>query len=286
MKTMIAWLAPVSHWQRPQRLPKQRAPFRSIRSGPAAAERLDLRAGLRIATDKYDHLSRTGRLAHAAASTPPVEPPELCCVAAPPVLVSSVRQSDQAVPARAAMAGGEHGIFVTTAISSGRRQREKDGQLLRFTMDGKFVLRSASRTGRLQFNRAAGVTADVAVDVAAKEVFAADGYIAAWRCSTARPAPTSATGAPTATSRAMRKTPAYDPAKSPSQQFGNPCITSASTGRLVYVATAPTIACRSSARTAPSLPSISTRRRRAAPARLHDLVFSPDKNEIHLHDRR
>src|SRR5258708_22118122 len=53
-----------------------------------------------------------------------------------------------------------------------------DGQLLKFTMDGKFVLQigkqgsgnDSSSTVRL------GSPADVAVDVAAKEVFAADGY--------------------------------------------------------------------------------------------------------------
>ena len=73
----------------------------------------------------------------------------------------------------------EHGIFVDDndfvwLAGNGK----KDGQLLKFTMDGKFVLQigkqgdgnDSNATDRL------GSPADVAVDVAAKEVFAADGY--------------------------------------------------------------------------------------------------------------
>ena len=73
----------------------------------------------------------------------------------------------------------EHGIFIDDndfvwLAGNGK----KDGQLLKFTMDGKFVLQigkqgdgnDSNATDRL------GSPADLAVDVAAKEVFAADGY--------------------------------------------------------------------------------------------------------------
>ena len=128
-----------------------------------------------------------------------------------------------------------------------RRQRlrwlagngKKDGQLLKFTMDGKFVLQigkqgqgnDSNSTERL------GSPADVAVDVAAKEVFAADGY-ANRRVAVSN----SETGAykrhwgAYGNKPSDEKTPPYDPARAPAQQFGNPvhCIR-IDKGGLVYV---------------------------------------------------
>src|SRR3979490_1438150 len=139
-----------------------------------------------IATDKYDRIW----VVHRPASLTPREraaeqnPPEArCCVAAPPVLVFD--QSGNLIRHWGGPGEGyqwpesEHGIFVdgndfVWLAGNGK----KDGQLLKFTMDGKFVLQigksgqgnDSNSTERL------GSPADVAVDVAAKEVFAADGY--------------------------------------------------------------------------------------------------------------
>ena len=73
----------------------------------------------------------------------------------------------------------EHGIFVDDAdfvwlAGNGK----KDGQLLKFTMDGKFVLQIGKQGEGNDSNSTTrlGSPADVAVDVAAKEVYAADGY--------------------------------------------------------------------------------------------------------------
>jgi DNA-binding beta-propeller fold protein YncE len=134
----------------------------------------------------------------------------------------------------------EHGIYIdgndfVWLAGSG----DKDGQLLKFTMDGKFVMQigkageghDSNSTERL------GSPADVAVDVAAKEVFAADGYANRrivvfdsetgaykrhWGAYGKKPSD--------------EKTPPYDPAKPASQQFGNPvhCVRIDKDG-LVYV---------------------------------------------------
>src|SRR5262249_57083859 len=73
----------------------------------------------------------------------------------------------------------EHGIFIDDndfvwLAGNGK----KDGQLLKFTMEGKFVLQ-IGRPGEGNDSNATdrlGSPADVAVDVAAKEGVAADGY--------------------------------------------------------------------------------------------------------------
>ena len=158
---------------------------------------------------------------------------------------------------------------------------KKDGQLLKFTMDGKFVLQigkqgeatTANSTERL------GSPADIAVDVAAKEVYAADGYANRrvvvfdsetgaykrhWGAYGKKPSD--------------EKTPAYDPAKPASRSSAIPCIACASTRTGSSMsATAPMTACRFSARTARSSPSISTRRTTRGTGSVYELVFSPDK---------
>jgi DNA-binding beta-propeller fold protein YncE len=200
-----------------------------------------------IATDKYDRIW----VIHRPNSLTPREraaeqkPPEAkCCVAAPAVLVFD--QSGNLIRSWGGKGRGfdwpesEHGIFVDDndfvwiAGNGG-----KDGQLLKFTMDGKFVLQigkpgqgnDSNATDRL------GSPADMAVDLAAKEVFVADGY--ANRRVVVFDSETGAYkrhwGAygnkPT-----DQKTPAYDPAGPPSRQFGNPvhCIVLANDG-LLYV---------------------------------------------------
>ena len=204
-----------------------------------------------IATDRYDRIW----VVHRPASLTPREraaeqnPPEAkCCVAAPPVLLFD--QSGNLLRHWGGRGQGyqwpdsEHGIFVDDndfvwLAGNGK----KDGQLLKFTMDGKFVMQigkpitapDSNATDRL------GSPADIAVDVAAKEVFVADGYgnrrvvvfdsetgayKRHWGAYGKRPSD--------------EKTAAYDPSKPPSEQFGNPvhCVRIAKDG-LVYVCDRP-----------------------------------------------
>ena len=114
-----------------------------------------------------------------------------------------------------------------------------DGQLLKFTMDGKFVLQIGKPIDKADSNSTErlGSPADIAVDVAAKEVYAADGY------SNRRVVVfDSETGAykrhwgAYGKAPSDEKTPPYDPGKPVSQQFGNPvhCVRISKDG-LVYV---------------------------------------------------
>src|ERR1700719_240971 len=200
-----------------------------------------------IATDKYDRIGvvhRPGTLTPRERAAEQNPPEAKCCIAAPPVLVFD--QSGNLIRHWGGSGPGyewpesEHGIFVDDndfvwLAGNGK----KDGQLLKFAVEGKFVLQigksgegnDSNATDRL------GSPADVAVDVAAKEVYAADGYgnrrvvvfdsetgayKRHWGAYGNRPSDD--------------KTPPYDPAKPVSQQFGNPvhCVRIAKDG-LVYV---------------------------------------------------
>jgi hypothetical protein len=200
-----------------------------------------------IATDKYDRIW----VIHRPNSLTPREraaeqnPPEgKCCVAAPPVLVFD--QSGNLLRHWGGKGQGyewpesEHGIFVdqNDFVWIGGNGA-KDGQLLKFTMDGKFILQ-IGRSGEGNDSNSTerlGSPADVVVDIAAREVFAADGYANRrivvfdsetgaykrhWGAYGNRPSD--------------EKTPPYDPAMPLSQQFGNPvhCIGMAKDG-LIYV---------------------------------------------------
>jgi DNA-binding beta-propeller fold protein YncE len=139
-----------------------------------------------IATDRFDRIW----VVHRPRSLSPREraaeqnPPEgKCCVAAPPVLVfdssGNFLFSWGGPGAGYEWPESEHGIYVDAndfvwLAGNGKT----DGQLLKFTMDGKFVLQiGKSGTGNDSNSKERlGSPADVAVDVAAKEVFAADGY--------------------------------------------------------------------------------------------------------------
>jgi DNA-binding beta-propeller fold protein YncE len=200
-----------------------------------------------IATDKHDRIW----VVHRPNSLTPREraaeqnPPEAkCCVAAPPVLVfdasGNLLRSWGGPGAGYQWPESEHGIFVDDndfiwLAGNGKT----DGQILKFSPDGKFVLQigkqgqgnDSNSTERL------GSPADVAVDVVAKEVFAADGYanrrVAVFDSETgAYKRHWGAYG----NKPSDEKTPRYDPAKPPSPQFGNPvhCIRLGKDG-LVYV---------------------------------------------------
>jgi DNA-binding beta-propeller fold protein YncE len=176
-----------------------------------------------------------------AAQDPPLG---LCCVAAPPVLVFD--QSGNLVRAWGGADRGyewpasEHGIYVDETDSVWLAGNgDDDSQLLKFTLDGKFLLQigrsGASRGSNDTANL--GSPADIAVDADAREVYVADGYRNRrvivfdsqtgaykrhWGAYGERPSDDA--------------TPAYDPAAPPSRQFGNPvhCVRLTRDG-LVYV---------------------------------------------------
>ena len=202
-------------------------------------------AGIRI--DRFDHIwvvQRPGSLTKRDRAAEQNPPQAKCCVAAPPVLVFD--QSGNLIRHWGGPGQGynwpksEHSIYIDDNDYIWLAGNDKnDGQLLKFTMDGKFVLQigkpiegaDSNSTERL------GSPADIAVDIAAHEVYAADGY------SNRRVVVfDSETGAykrhwgAYGNKPSDEKTPPYDPAKPVSQQFGNPvhCVRISKDG-LVYV---------------------------------------------------
>jgi hypothetical protein len=182
----------------------------------------------------------------------------------------------------------EHGIFVDDndfvwLAGNGK----KDGQLLKFTMDGKFVLQigkqgqgnDSNATDRL------GSPADVAVDVAAKEVFAADGYanrrVAVFDSETgAYKRHWGAYG----NKPVDAKTPAYNPASPPSQQFGNPvhCIRLGKDG-LIYVCDRTNNRMQVFAKDGTFVSEHIFEKATLGNGTVYDLVFSPDAAQKHIY---
>ena len=169
-----------------------------------------------ISVDRFDRIWVVHRPSSLNARERAAEqsPPEAkCCIAAPPVLVfdqagNLIRHWGGPGPAFQ-WPESEHGIFVDDAdfvwlAGNGK----KDGQLLKFTMQGEFVLQIGKQGEGNDSNSTTrlGSPADVAVDVAAKEVYAADGYanrrVAVFDSETGAH---KRTGAPTASSRATRR---------------------------------------------------------------------------------
>jgi DNA-binding beta-propeller fold protein YncE len=162
-------------------------------------------------------------------------PPEgKCCVAAPPVLVFDTSGNylfSWGGPGQGYdWPESEHGIFIdgndhVWLAGNGKA----DGQLLKFTMSGKFLLQIGKPGSGNDSNskERLGSPADVAVDVVEREVFAADGY-ANHRVVVFD----SETGAYKRHWGAYgkvpsdEKTPPYDPAGSAHWEFSNPvhCI--------------------------------------------------------------
>ena len=167
-----------------------------------------------------------------------------CCSKTPPVLVfdpsGNVIKSWGGPGAGYDWPKSEHGIYIDDEkfVWIGGND-PTDGQILKFTMDGKFVLQIGKRVEGPDSNATdrLGSPADVAVDTAAKEVYIADGYnnrrVAVfdsqtgaykrhWGAYGKRPSD--------------EKTPPYDPAAAPSQQFANPvhCVRFSKDG-LLYV---------------------------------------------------
>ena len=200
-----------------------------------------------VAVDESDHIwviQRPGTLTNdekAAALDPPRTK---CCKPAPPVM--EFDQSGALLRAWGGPGAGydwpsnEHGIYIdANGFVWIAGNGETDGHVLKFTKDGKFVMQigkpgpqtNSSDTTRL------GRPANMSVDVAAHEIYIADGYynhrVIVFD---------SETGAFKRMWGAYGKPPtdahlaAYDPAAAPSQQFGNPvhCVKLAQDG-LVYV---------------------------------------------------
>jgi DNA-binding beta-propeller fold protein YncE len=200
-----------------------------------------------VAVDDRDHVfviqrPRTLTDDEKAATFKP--PRTKCCVAAPPVL--EFDPSGTVVRAWGGPGQGydwpenEHGIdvdhkgFVWIGGNGAR-----DGQILKFTRDGKFVLqigKPGAQTDSHDVTRL-GRPADIAVDPQTNEVYVADGYHnhrvivfdaatgaykRLWGAYGRRPTDD--------------KLPPYDPAAPPAPQFGNPvhCVKIAHDG-LVYV---------------------------------------------------
>jgi DNA-binding beta-propeller fold protein YncE len=248
-----------------------------------------------IAVDKQDRIW----IVHRPGSLTPREraaehnPPEAkCCVAPPPVLVFD--QSGNLVKAWGGPGPGyewpesEHGItidddgFVWLAGNG-----KTDGQLLKFTQDGKFVLQ-IGRSGQGNDSNSTvrlGSPADIAVDTVAKEVFAADGYANRrvvvfdsetgaykrhWGAYGEKPSDA--------------KTAPYDPAKPPSRQFGNPvhCVRIAKDG-LVYVCDRTNDRVQIFRKDGTFVAEHFYEKNTLGNGSVYELVFSPDKDQAFIY---
>ena len=200
-----------------------------------------------VAVDKRGHVwivQRPRSLSDRELGAQQNPPWSKCCVAAPPVIVFD--QAGNVVRAWGGPGAGyewpesEHGVFVDDTDSVWLAGNgNKDSQILKFTLEGKFLLQ-IGRSGQSQGSNDTanlGSPADINVDVAAREVYVADGYRNRrvivfdsetgaykrhWGAYGKRPSDDA--------------TPPYDPARPPSQQFGNPvhCARLAKDG-LLYV---------------------------------------------------
>ena len=139
-----------------------------------------------IATDVEDHvwvLQRPTSLTEDERGATLVPPHSKCCAPAPPVLefdaAGKLLRSWGGAGAGYAWPANEHGIHVDAKgfvwiTGNG----PEDGQILKFTRDGKFVLqigKTGPQTGSADTTRL-GQAAGVEVDAVANEVYVADGY--------------------------------------------------------------------------------------------------------------
>ena len=200
-----------------------------------------------LAVDRNNNIwvvHRPGSLSPRERAAEQNPPQAKCCVAPPPVLVFN--QAGEVIRHWGGPGQGynwpksEHGIYIDANEFVWLAGNDKtDGQLLKFTMDGKFVMQIGKPIQNMDSNSTErlGSPADIAVDVAAKEVYVADGYgnrrvvvfdsetgayKRHWGAYGKRPSDD--------------KTPPYDPAQPASQQFGNPvhCVRISKDG-LVHV---------------------------------------------------
>src|SRR5262249_28794979 len=149
MKIVIVWLAAIVALLTPAHADNAVPPFQVDPFWPKPLPNnwiLGQVSG--IATDRYDRIwvvHRPGTLTARERAAEQSPPEAKCCIAAPPVLVFD--QTGNLIRHWGGPGAGfqwpesEHGIFVDDAdfvwlAGNGK----KDGQLLKFTMDGKFVL--------------------------------------------------------------------------------------------------------------------------------------------------
>ena len=200
-----------------------------------------------VAVDKRGHVwvvQRPRSLSERELGAQQKPPYSKCCVAAPPVLVfdaaGTVVRSWGGPGPGYEWPDSEHGIYVDDDDNVWLAGNgEKDAQLLKFTLEGKFLLQ-IGRSGQSKGSNDTanlGSPADIRVDTAAREVFVADGYrnrrIVVFDSQTgAYKRHWGAYGKPPSDD----KTPPYDPARPPSPQFGNPvhCVRFSNDG-LVHV---------------------------------------------------
>ena len=200
-----------------------------------------------------------------------------CCVAAPPVIVFD--QSGNVVRAWGGPGTGyewpesEHGVFVDDTDSVWiAGNGNKDSQILKFTLEGKFVLQ-IGRSGQSKGSNDTanlGSPADINVDIAAREVYVADGYrnrrVIVFDSETgAYKRHWGAYGKPPSDAA----TPPYDPAQAALHAVRVSRCTACGWPKMdcSTSAIAPTTAFRSSAKTARSSRKPSSRRTRASTAR-------------------
>jgi len=139
-----------------------------------------------IATDADDHvwvLQRPNSLSEDERGATLKPPQSLCCVPAAPVLefdsAGHLLRSWGGAGAGYNWPQNEHGIHVDAKgfvwiTGNG----ETDGQILKFTRDGKFVMqigKTGPQTGNTDLTRL-GQAAGVEVDTSSNEVYVADGY--------------------------------------------------------------------------------------------------------------
>ncbi len=202
-------------------------------------------AGVHV--DKRDHIWIVHRPASlserevGATSNPPISK---CCFPAPPVLEfdqdgNLVRFWGGPVSSYEWPAS-EHGIHVdkNDFVWIGGNA-DKDNQILKFTLDGKFVMQigKSGESKGSNDTRNLGRPADIQVDEAAREVYVADGYgnrrVIVFDSETGVYKRHWGAYGRTPSDAPM---PAYKPADPPSQQFGSPvhCVRF-SNDNLVYV---------------------------------------------------
>jgi DNA-binding beta-propeller fold protein YncE len=200
-----------------------------------------------VYVDKRDHvwiIHRPNSLSDREVGATPNPPISKCCFPAPAVL--EFDQKGELVRFWGGPGSGyewptsEHGIFLDNSdfVWIGGNDT-KDNQILKFTLDGKFVLQigKAGQNKGSNDTQNLGRPADINVDEAAHEVYVADGYgnrrVIVFDSETgAYKRHWGAYGKPPNDA----PMPAYNPANPPSTQFGSPvhCV-KFSKDNLVYV---------------------------------------------------
>ena len=244
-----------------------------------------------IATDRYDRIwvvHRPGSLTPRERAAERTPPEAKCCIAAPPVLVfdpsGNFLFSWGGPGAGYQWPESEHGIYVDDKDFVWLAGNGKsDGQVLKFTMEGKFVLQIGKQASGNDSNSTErlGSPADVAVDTAAREVFAADGYANRrvvvfdsetgaykrhWGAYGKKPVD--------------EKLPPYDPARPPSAQFGNPvhCIRLSRDG-LLYVCDRTNDRVQVFRKDGAFVSEHVFEKETRGTGSVYDLVFSPDREQ-------